>query len=171
MAILNEHTVDFISNGMEQTVRLGTRLGQLLQPYDLVCLSGDLGAGKTVLARGVARGWGSLARVTSPTFTLVNMYPRELDGRSLYHLDAYRLNSDGEIITTGLDDIVDTIGVVADGAVLIEWPEQVARFLPKDRLWVTLTHLDETRRQLRFEATGERSSFLLDAFKKKAFGI
>ena len=91
MAILDRWTIDFVSSSVEQTTRLGVRLGELLQIHDLVCLSGDLGAGKTALARGIGRGWGSGLRVTSPTFTLVNEYPRLADGRVLYHIDCYRL--------------------------------------------------------------------------------
>ena len=80
MAILDKWTLDFVSSRVEQTVRLGVRLGELLAPYDLLCLAGELGMGKTVLARGVARGWGTAVRVTSPSFTLVNEYPRAKDG-------------------------------------------------------------------------------------------
>ncbi|HEX6386596.1 MAG TPA: tRNA (adenosine(37)-N6)-threonylcarbamoyltransferase complex ATPase subunit type 1 TsaE, partial [Anaerolineae bacterium] len=83
MAILDKWTLDFVSNSVEQTVRLGVRLGELLQGRDLLCLSGELGVGKTALARGVGRGWGTALRVTSPTFVLVNEYPRVSDGRIL----------------------------------------------------------------------------------------
>ena len=68
MPILNEWTLDFISNSVAQTERLGARLGQLLQVGDLICLSGELGAGKTAMARGIGRGWGTTLRVTSPYF-------------------------------------------------------------------------------------------------------
>jgi tRNA threonylcarbamoyladenosine biosynthesis protein TsaE len=67
MAILDKWTIDFVSSSVEQTLRLGVRLGELLQPGDLLCLSGELGAGKTVMARGVGRGWGTAVRITSPT--------------------------------------------------------------------------------------------------------
>ena len=92
MAILDERTLDFTSNGVEQTVRLGVRLGGMLEPGDTLCLSGDLGAGKTAFARGIGRGWGTAVRVTSPTFTLVNQYPR-YDNLILDHIDCYRLES------------------------------------------------------------------------------
>ena len=92
MPILDAHTVEVFSHSPEQTRRVGMRLGALLQPGDLVCLQGELGAGKTTLVQGVAQGWGSLDPVSSPTFVLVNLYRRP-EGSELFHLDAYRLDS------------------------------------------------------------------------------
>ena len=112
MPILDPHSLDFISSSTEQTVRLGVRLGELLQPGDMVCLFGDLGAGKTALSRGVGRGWGTALRVTSPTFTIINEYPRPKDGAILYHLDCYRLESDMDAETVGLEDIFDSLPVM-----------------------------------------------------------
>ena len=166
MAILDRWTLDFASNSVEQTVRLGVRLGELLQVHDVLCLSGELGVGKTALARGVGRGWGSARRVTSPTFTLVNEYPRLPDGRILYHIDCYRLEQAAEIATVGFEDILD-----GEGAVMIEWPERIESLLPPDRLWIEMGHLSETRRTLRVTASGERSAELLADFKRSAFGI
>jgi tRNA threonylcarbamoyladenosine biosynthesis protein TsaE len=166
MAILDKWTLDFVSSSAEQTVRLGVRLGELLQPRDLVCLSGELGAGKTVLARGIGRGWGAAVRVTSPTFTLINQYPRSIDGRILYHIDCYRLETMADAITTGLEDILE-----GDGALMIEWPERIEALLPDDRFTITMTYENQTRRSLRFQAKGERSTRLFEAFKHSAFGV
>ncbi len=165
MAILDKWTLDFISNSVEQTLRLGVRLGELLQPGDLVCLSGELGSGKTVVARGAGRGWGTAVRVTSPTFTLVNAYPRSVDGRILYHVDCYRLETQADAITTGLEDIL-----AGDGALMIEWPERIESMLSDDRFTISLAYESETRRRLRFQARGERSTQLFEAFKQSAFG-
>lgn len=167
MAILTDRSLDFISSSEEQTLRLGIRLGELLALRDVLCLAGDLGAGKTVLARGVGRGWGSAVRVTSPTFTIINQYPRARDGVILYHIDCYRLSGDqGEIVTTGIEDILD-----APAALMIEWPERIAAYLPEDRLEIELRHVSETRRGLRLAATGEQSARLLTAFRRSAFGV
>ena len=166
MAILNERTIDFTSSSVEQTVRLGVRLGELLQMQDVLCLSGELGAGKTALARGIGRGWGTTARVTSPTFTLIHEYPRSKDGRILHHLDCYRLENEADIETIGLEDVLD-----GHSPVMIEWPERVGNWLPDDRLWITLTYISQTRRSLRLEAQGTRSAKLLKEFKKSAFGV
>ena len=166
MAILDRWTIDFVSSGVEQTTRLGVRLGELLEVHDLICLSGELGAGKTALARGIGRGWGSGLRVTSPTFTLVNEYPRLSDGRILYHIDCYRLEETADQFTIGLEDVLE-----GNGAVMVEWPEIIEPMLPEDRLWVNLSYVSETRRKLHINATGERSAELLEAFKKSAFGV
>ena len=166
MAILNERTLDFTSNSVEQTVRLGVRLGELLTVKDVLCLSGELGTGKTALARGIGRGWGAMARVTSPTFTLIHEYARSKDGRILYHLDCYRLHNDADIETVGLEDTFD-----GHGPVMIEWPERIVTWLPADRLWITLNYVNQTRRSLRLEAQGTRSTELLKEFKKSAFGV
>ncbi|RMG98183.1 MAG: tRNA (adenosine(37)-N6)-threonylcarbamoyltransferase complex ATPase subunit type 1 TsaE [Chloroflexi bacterium] len=166
MAILDKWTLDFVSNSVQQTERLGVRLGELLRLNDLLCLSGELGAGKTALARGIARGWGASTRVTSPTFTLVNEYPRLKDGRILYHIDCYRLETADEIATVGLEDIL-----FGEQPVMIEWPERIRPLLPEDRLTVEITYLSETRRALRFVASGQHSALLLEQFKRNAFGV
>ena len=166
MAILDERTLDFVSTSVPQTERLGIRLGELLEPRDVVCLAGALGAGKTALARGIGRGWGTPLRVTSPTFVLVNEYPRPRDGGILYHIDCYRLESPGDVATVGLDDVLDS-----DAAVMIEWPERILSLLPTDRLWIALTYDSPTRRRLRLTASGPRSTILLGDFRKNAFGV
>src|SRR5512137_2849521 len=102
MPILDPHTFEFFSKSPEQTRRLGMRLGALLQPGDLVCLQGDLGAGKTTLVQGMAQGWGALDSVSSPTFVLVNSYRRP-DSSPFFHFDAYRIDSPGEAEELDLD--------------------------------------------------------------------
>ncbi|MDX1662972.1 MAG: tRNA (adenosine(37)-N6)-threonylcarbamoyltransferase complex ATPase subunit type 1 TsaE [Candidatus Promineifilaceae bacterium] len=166
MAILDEKTLDFPSTSAEQTERLGVRLGELIEPGDVICLSGELGAGKTTLARGIGRGWGTALRVTSPTFTIVNEYPRLGDDAVLYHVDCYRLSGEGDIVTTGLEDLVES-----GRALMIEWPEKVEEMLPADCLWIELRHVNETRRGVRMAAGGGRSERLLKAFKRSAFGV
>ncbi|HSH01250.1 MAG TPA: tRNA (adenosine(37)-N6)-threonylcarbamoyltransferase complex ATPase subunit type 1 TsaE [Anaerolineae bacterium] len=166
MAILRENTIEFISNSVEQTVRLGVRLGELLQPYDYLYLSGDLGAGKTALARGIGRGWGTTHRITSPTYVIIHEYPRARDGLILYHLDCYRLASADEALNLGFDDLL-----ASQSAMMVEWPEQIKPVLPKNGLWVNLRYISDTRRGLRFEATGTRATELLKTFRQSAFGV
>ena len=165
MAILDQRTLDFVSSSEEQTVRLGVRLGELLQSNDLICLSGELGSGKTAMARGIGRGWGTALRVTSPTYTIMNEYPRLHDGRILYHLDCYRIETEMDAETIGFADILMT-----DGALMIEWPEQIEAILPENRIWINMSYVSDTRRKLHIQAQGERSEALLDAFRKSAFG-
>jgi tRNA threonylcarbamoyladenosine biosynthesis protein TsaE len=163
MPILDERSLEFLSHSPEQTRRLGVRLGELLRAGDLVCLAGDLGSGKTTLAQGIARGWGCLDAVTSPTFVLINEY-RRADAARLYHFDAYRLNGAADALGLGLDELFE------DGPVLIEWPERVLDLLPQGRIWVNLEWVDESRRRLHFEAVGTRWNRLMKEFRKSAFG-
>ena len=76
MPILDAHTLEFFSRSPEQTRRVGMRLGEHLEAGDFICLQGELGAGKTTLAQGLAQGWGTMDSVSSPTFILVNVYQR-----------------------------------------------------------------------------------------------
>lgn len=141
----------------KQTEELGQKLGKLLEPADVVCLIGELGAGKTAFTRGLGQGWGTTARVTSPTFTLINEYARPNDGRILYHLDCYRLTNDDDVETIGLEDIL-----AADGAVVIEWPQVASGWLPDDRLSIEIEHVDEETRAFKFSGSGERSKWLVN---------
>lgn len=144
------------TNSPKQTEELGEKLGKMLEPADVVCLIGELGAGKTAFTRGLGRGWGTTARVTSPTFTLINEYARPSDGRILYHLDCYRLTNDDDVETIGLEDIL-----AADGAVVIEWPQVASSWLPDDRLSIEIEHVDEDGRAFNFSGSGERSKWLV----------
>jgi tRNA threonylcarbamoyladenosine biosynthesis protein TsaE len=160
--ILDANTVDFQSSSPSQTQRIGARLGELLRPGDIVCLHGDLGTGKTTLVQGMARGWGSARPARSPSFVLVNEY-RRADGMVLYHLDAFRLEP-GE--RPGMD--VDA--ALEHGAMVVEWPERAAGFLPPERIQVEMRWIDDTRRNLQIEAQGARPEEILRDFRKLAFG-
>jgi tRNA threonylcarbamoyladenosine biosynthesis protein TsaE len=162
--ILDERSLEFLSHSPEQTQRLGVRLGELLPLGAVLCLAGDLGAGKTTLAQGIARGWGALDPVTSPTFVLINEY-RRADGNVLYHADAFRLSGSIEADALGLQEIFD-----APGPVMVEWPEKIIGSIPDDRLWIQLAWADEYRRNLHLDARGAVYESLLRAFKQAAFG-
>jgi tRNA threonylcarbamoyladenosine biosynthesis protein TsaE len=164
--IIRESQLDIISYSAEQTARLGMRLGALLQPGDLLCLSGDMGAGKTVFAAGVGRGWGAKPPLTSPTYNLVHVHSRAKDKNRLYHLDCYRLSSVMEAESIGLDDIL-TGNTIA----IFEWPEHVLEQLPAERLWIELRILEPTRRNFMMEGVGTRYEELIKKFKSEAFGI
>ena len=166
MPILREGEIDIISHSAEQTARLGMRLGSLLQPGDIVCLSGDMGAGKTVFTAGIGKGWGTTLQVTSPTFSLVHEYTRQQDKQRLYHLDCYRLSGAMEADAIGLDDILD-----GNGPVVLEWPERIEDVLPQARLWVDLSVLETTRRSLTFEGTDDRHRRLIERFRELTYGV
>ncbi len=164
MPILDPHGLDFTSQSAEQTQRFGMRIGQLLQPGDVVCLSGELGAGKTTLAVGIGRGWGVLEQVTSPTFVIVKEYHRA-DGSALHHVDAYRLGSETDIVSSGFPERLD-----AQKTLLIEWPEHVTDWLPQERLWISLDYLGNERRALHLNPHGARFEQLMVVFRKATFG-
>ena len=157
--------VDYVSHSVEQTEHVGKLLGQTLRGGELLCLTGNLGAGKTALTRGIAAGWGAREPVTSPTFTLIHEHTRDADDRRLYHIDGYRLQGAGEGAGIGLEDLFDS-----DDTVVIEWAENVLELLPDDRLWIDITMLGNGERRLKFRAEGERSQALLDAFREHALG-
>lgn len=165
MPILAPTTVEFLSGSPAQTARIGERLGRLLVGGEVICLEGQLGAGKTCFAQGLGRGWGA-ADLTSPTFMLIHEVRRAADRQRLYHVDLYRLESEREAWLLGLSDLMDSTAVV-----LIEWPERAPALPPPDRLWITLALVDDTRRRLTFTPSGARHEALLAALKRDAFGI
>lgn len=138
----------------EETRAIGVALGRLLQPGDVVLLQGDLGAGKTTLTQGIARGAGAEEVVNSPTFILLNEYHARL---TLYHADLYRLEEPEEVAA------LDLSGVSLDGALVVEWPERGEGLLPDDHLLVQLAHRGPEERELAFTAHGPRARELAAA--------
>ncbi len=163
MPILDSHTIEFFSRSPEQTRRIGMRLGGEIKAGDVICLQGNLGAGKTTFVQGLAQGWGSLDSVSSPTFILVNLY-RRANGDQLFHLDTYRLESIPEAEELDLDSML------AEGALIIEWPERLGDLIPRERLWINLEYRAEEQRQMRFNAFGNRYDELLDDVRQSVFG-
>jgi tRNA threonylcarbamoyladenosine biosynthesis protein TsaE len=139
------------------------RLGALLQKGDVICLSGDLGAGKTTLVQGVARGWGSLDAATSPTFILVNTYRRP-DGQLLHHLDAYRMQSALEAEDLDLDLMLE------QGPLVLEWPERIESAIPTERLSFQLRWMTEDQRGMVVSARGARYESMLAQLRRKIYG-
>jgi tRNA threonylcarbamoyladenosine biosynthesis protein TsaE len=163
MPIIPANSLDFISRSAQQTQRLGMRLGGLLQPGELVAMTGDLGSGKTTLVQGIAQGWGAVDAVSSPTFVLINSYRRP-DGQLLHHMDAYRIESALEAEDLDLDALLST------GPLLVEWAERISPALPSERLIIQMTWMAEEQRNLVFTPVGTRYEQLLKAFKRQAFG-
>jgi tRNA threonylcarbamoyladenosine biosynthesis protein TsaE len=163
MPVLDLHTMDFFSRSPDQTRRIGLRLGGALRAGDVICLQGDLGAGKTTFVQGIAQGWGSLDAVSSPTFILVNVYRRG-DDACLFHMDAYRLDSTPEAEELDLDSML------SQGPLLIEWPERMDGLVPNERLWVNLEHVTEDERGMKFHASGKRYDELLEVIRRAAYG-
>jgi tRNA threonylcarbamoyladenosine biosynthesis protein TsaE len=138
-------TREIITGSPEETIAFGRTLTELLAPPKLVLLRGDLGAGKTTLVKGIAAGFEAAAEedVTSPTFTLVHEYrgPRA----NLYHIDLYRIDTQRELETLGLDDL----RAESNSILLIEWGEKFARFVRERDVEISLEREGESGRRIR----------------------
>jgi tRNA threonylcarbamoyladenosine biosynthesis protein TsaE len=145
-----------------QTQELGERLAEFLTPGTLILLNGDLGAGKTVFARGLIWGLGEdEPYITSPTFTLMNSYD---SGRlPVYHFDLYRLAKPDELGLTGTDEYLE-----GEGVALVEWAENGGDWIPADHLLVDLLHQEEepNSRLIKLRAFGPRSREVFNAFRQ-----
>lgn len=134
----------YISKDTDNTERLGYALGTKLKGGEVISLRGSLGAGKTVLAKGIARALGITESIVSPTFTLVQEY----DGRlKLYHLDVYRLSGEDEFESMGGEEFL-----YHDGVTLIEWSEKIEDMLPEDTIFISISINDDQSRVI--EITG-----------------
>jgi tRNA threonylcarbamoyladenosine biosynthesis protein TsaE len=129
------------AHGVEETVEFGERLARQLRPGDVIALSGDLGAGKTALVKGIARGLGIAQDVTSPTFTLVHEYA---GGRlPLFHVDLYRLDNVEQALAIAIEDYLGGPGVTA-----IEWAEKIESLLPAHSTRIRIITLNENARRI-----------------------
>lgn len=118
-----------------ELVDWGKRLGRQIDPPLIVTLDGDLGAGKTTLARAISVGYGVREEITSPTFAIVHVY--DAPKSAVYHIDLFRLDSPKELQNIGWDDLVQ-----ADALLLIEWPERAGEMLPANHVPIQLRHLE-----------------------------
>jgi tRNA threonylcarbamoyladenosine biosynthesis protein TsaE len=162
MPIIEANAFEFFSRSPEQTRRVGMRLGALLKRGDVVCLDGDLGAGKTTLVQGLATGWGSSDAVSSPTFVLVNIY-RRADAERLAHLDAYRLDSPMEAEALDLD------ALLADGPLVVEWAQKILPCLPEEHLLLQMNYIQEEHRSMKFIANGTYYENLLSTLQENIY--
>lgn len=131
----------FLSESAKQTLKLGESFAKTLKGGDVVLLNGEMGAGKTVFAKGVAKGLGIEDEILSPTYAYMNDYYGKL-----YHFDCYRLSSGAQAEALGLTDYF-----YADGVCLIEWSENISSVLPEKTKKVTIKKLSEEERQIIYE--------------------
>jgi tRNA threonylcarbamoyladenosine biosynthesis protein TsaE len=152
------------TNTEEETIELGEKLAGELPPQAVVLLIGQLGAGKTTLAKGIVKGLGAAAPedVSSPTFTLIHEYrplanargsvrtvpSHDREGVAVYHIDLYRLDTAAQVATLGLDEIFDRRAVV-----LIEWGERFPEMMPEDRIEISLRATGENSREIELTST------------------
>jgi tRNA threonylcarbamoyladenosine biosynthesis protein TsaE len=124
----------------EETKSFGYKLGEIVKKGSIICLLGDLGAGKTTFTQSLAKGLGVCDYVTSPTFTIVNEY----DGRiPLYHFDVYRIVSSEEMYDIGYDEYINS-----DGVCIIEWANLIEDIVPEERLTIELKYVEDGREMI-----------------------
>ena len=134
-------TREFTTKSAEETIALGRELASMLTPPKIVVLTGDLGAGKTTLVKGIAEGFNAAREddVTSPTFTLIHEYRGP--AATLYHIDLYRVDTQRELDTLALDDLMTD-----DSVLLIEWGEKFPRFAKERDIEIDIQRTDENAR-------------------------
>ncbi len=151
-------TLGICSKNADQTTQIGEKLAGHLKGGDILCLSGDLGSGKTTLIKGIAKGLKiSPAKVNSPTFVLMNAYEGKLP---LYHFDLYRLEKIHEISSIGYEEFL-----YGDGVAVIEWAERLGALTPKEYLRIKLAHKGEDQRLIKIFPAGTRYSQLVDSLR------
>ncbi len=140
---ISSEVCEFNTSSPEETIALGRELASRLAPPKLVLLRGDLGAGKTTLVKGIAQAFEAAPEdnVTSPTFTLIHEYRGP--GATLYHIDLYRVDTQRELETLGLDDLMGE-----DHILLIEWGEKFDRFVRERDLEIALQRMGENQRRI-----------------------
>lgn len=146
----------WITHSPEETMNFSEQMAVYLQPGDVLTLSGDLGAGKTIFTKGLAKGLGIREMVNSPTFTIVKEYH---SGRlPLYHMDVYRISDDEDI---GLEDYFEQ-----DGVTVVEWAENIPSWLPDDVLSVVIERVNDHERIITCTANGSRSERINEEISK-----
>ncbi len=147
-----DNTYKVTTNNDVETIELAENLESEKFPNMVICLNGDLGSGKTVFTKGFAGAMG-IDEITSPTFNIIKEYVGELP---LYHMDVYRTN--GEVDSLGIEEYFNKNGVT-----IIEWAEMIEEHLPKERLDITFTIVDENKRILKITPHGEKYQSICEA--------
>lgn len=146
-----------VTSSVKETMAVGSILGRVSPNGTVVALHGNLGAGKTQLTRGIAIGAGvaDIELVSSPTYVLLNVYPAGTGGKTVYHLDAYRVLGIEDFAAVGFEELVQE----HEGIVVVEWAERIAAILPQDFLNVFIEAGEgEQQRELAFVGTGKQSN-------------
>lgn len=144
----------FTTHQLEDTISLGRKLGTILEKGDIICLSGDLGSGKTTLTKGIADGLNIPPEtVNSPTFVVMNRYVGRLP---LYHFDLYRLDDPREIVNIGYEEFL-----YGNGVTVIEWAEKLGGLFPKEYLKIRLIFQNQNTRRIEISAQGKRAKDLI----------
>lgn len=147
MSISELKSQTVVTNSREASEAFGMSLARLLPPGSVVAMYGTLGAGKTVIARGFARGLGITEAVSSPTYTIVQEYDIPGTDRRFYHLDLYRIADEHAALGFGVDEFLCD----PDAWTLLEWPVRIEKILPPEVITLTITPVDDETRSIRLE--------------------
>ena len=148
-----------VTHSPEETAHLAGTIGKIIREGTVICLDGELGVGKTLFVRAVARTLGVESDVTSPTFNLMNIYEAACP---IVHFDLYRITSEEELEDIGFYEYAEA----TEGIVLIEWAEKFPDAMPADHLSVRIEALNDEERQFAFVAKGKKSRALLEELKR-----
>lgn len=147
--------MEFIVKSVDETQLIGCKIGSIAKSGDIICLTGDLGTGKTHFTKGIAEGLNISEHITSPTFTIVNEYEGRL---KFYHFDVYRVNDPDEIEAIGFDEYI-----FSDGVSVIEWSNYIEELIPKEHIKINiekLPTLGESYRKITIQYYGNRYNYL-----------
>ncbi len=154
---MGDNSIIYISRKESDTIWLGELMGKMLDPGQIILLAGELGAGKTILAQGIARGLEIEDELTSPTYNLINEYEGELP---LFHMDLYRLEEERELFELGFEDYLDRGGIV-----IVEWPDLAYDLLPPDFIYINI-NVKNKKREIIIEAEGEKGLRVIGRLNK-----
>ncbi len=134
----------FNTKSSDETIALGEKIGSLLEPGDIIAMTGTLAAGKTTITKGIAKALGVDDTITSPTFCLISEY--EGSKMPLYHMDVYRLDGEEDFINLGVEDMI-----YGKGVTIVEWSDKVKKQLPKKTICMEITPVNECERKIKIE--------------------
>lgn len=142
---MNAYKKEFITNNHKETQKLGELLAMELRGGEVLCLDGELGAGKTTFTQGLLKGLGAKGPYTSPTFLIMKHYEIKSKDRNIYHIDAYRVGAQ-DLLNLGWEEII------ADpkNIIIVEWSERIKKILPEQAVMIKFEWLDEKQRKISF---------------------
>jgi len=146
------------SKSDNETIKYGIKMGELLKSDQIILLSGELGAGKTKLVKGVAEGLGIKDEVNSPTFTLIHEYQGRIP---LFHMDLYRLKEEEELYDIGFEEYLER-----DGAVIIEWPELALNLMPSDAIFINIEVSSKDSRIFYISSREKKNNNIIEGLTK-----
>lgn len=140
---------EFVTSNSKQTKQLGEMLAKEIRGGEIICLQGDLGAGKTTFTQGFLKGLGVQGPYTSPTFLIMKEYKRNARAvKKIYHIDAYRVESQ-DMLNLGWEEMVKSAQEKKDSVVVVEWADRIKKIIPSDAVWLEFVWVDNKKRIIR----------------------